>query len=94
MVIEESFIKATDGVRLLIPAEWGEPPALKAIIVLLHGRGEHCQRYEHVARMACERISAMLSYDRQGTAARRQTGVIGSVDQLVADFSQVIAHAR
>ncbi len=94
MVIEESFIKATDGARLYL-REWGDPSSATAIIVLLHGVGEHCQRYEHVARMACERGFYMLGYDRRGHGrSDGKQGVIGSVDQLVADFSQVIAHAR
>lgn len=94
MVINESFIQASDGTRLYL-REWGDPSGANAIIVLLHGVGEHCQRYEHVARQACERGFFMLGYDRRGHGrSEGKQGLIGSVDQLVADFSQVIAVAR
>jgi len=94
MNIKENFIKASDGLNLYLRA-WSGAQAARAVVVLLHGVGEHCQRYDHVAERFCERGIHMLGYDRRGHGrSEGRRGVIGSVDQLVADFSQVIALAK
>jgi Lysophospholipase len=94
MDIRESYITASDGLRLYIRS-WGCAQEARAVVVLLHGVGEHCQRYDHVAERFCERGFRVLGYDRRGHGrSDGRQGVIGSVDQLVADFSQVIALAR
>lgn len=38
----------------------------QAVIGLIHGLGEHCRRYDHVAEFFNERRVAMVGYDRQG----------------------------
>lgn len=94
MEITEKFIQASDGLKLYI-RDWSDTQAARAVVVLLHGVGEHCQRYDQVAQRFCERGFQMLGYDRRGHGrSDGKQGVIGSVDQLVADFSQVIALAK
>lgn len=41
-------------------------PNPKAVIALVHGLGEHCNRYEHVAQYFNQRDFAVLAYDRRG----------------------------
>ena len=38
----------------------------RAVLALVHGLGEHCRRYDHVAAFMAERGIAMVGYDRQG----------------------------
>ncbi|MCP9235153.1 alpha/beta hydrolase [Lewinella sp. JB7] len=38
----------------------------RAVIGLIHGLGEHCRRYDHLARYFNERGIAVVGYDRQG----------------------------
>ncbi|MEL7645571.1 MAG: lysophospholipase [Anaerolineaceae bacterium] len=94
MDIKESTIQTSDGLRLYTRA-WSSAQPARAVAVLLHGVGEHCQRYDPVAERFCERGFSMLGYDRRGHGrSEGRQGVIGSVDQLVTDFTQVIALAK
>lgn len=45
--------------------EWPVPKA-RAVIGLIHGVGEHCRRYDHMAAWFQARGIAMVGYDRQG----------------------------
>ena len=38
----------------------------KAVIALVHGLGEHCNRYEHMAEYFAKHNIAMVGYDRRG----------------------------
>ena len=38
----------------------------KAILVLVHGIGEHVRRYDHVAERVVERKMAMIGIDQRG----------------------------
>lgn len=38
----------------------------KAVIALVHGLGEHCNRYKHVAQYFAQHNIAMVGYDRRG----------------------------
>ena len=38
----------------------------KAVIALIHGLGEHCNRYNHVAEYFAQHNIAMVGYDRRG----------------------------
>lgn len=41
-------------------------PKPKAVVALVHGLGEHCRRYDHVAAYFNARGFAMMAYDRRG----------------------------
>ena len=61
----ETFLTTTDGVRLRVrePEFDGTP---RAELIITHGLGEHCRRYEHVAAALAEiRVRAWL-YDLRG----------------------------
>ena len=74
---------------------WGEPEGAKAIVVLVHGLGEHIQRYKHVAARFNERGIAVLGFDQRGhgqTEGKR--GLIPSGKQLMDDITSAIKLAR
>lgn len=46
--------------------EWKPEKKVKAVIVLVHGLGEHCNRYPHVAEFFNQQNIAVLSFDQMG----------------------------
>ena len=67
-VQRESRIQVTDGSELFI-RDWlpvGELQAPQACIVILHGLGEHCGRYEALAEFLAQRGFAVRSFDHRG----------------------------
>jgi len=79
MKIEEAFWQTEDGVRLYTRS-WlceGEP---RASIVLVHGLGEHCARYDHVARTFTAHHFNMIAFDQRGHG--RSDGKRGDIPGL------------
>ncbi len=52
----------------------------KAAIILIHGLGEHCQRYEHVAQALTEKGYSLYAMDLPGHG--KSTGVRGHIDSF------------
>jgi alpha-beta hydrolase superfamily lysophospholipase len=66
----------------------------KAIVCVVHGLGEHCGRYAHVAEALNSACYAVLSYDQRGhgqTTGKR--GHAPSFDALLDDVSLMLAEA-
>lgn len=85
---------ASDG-QALFTKIWGDPEAAKACIVLVHGLGEHIERYEHLAQAALARNYCMIGFDQRGhgqTAGKR--GVIISPKRLMDDLNEIFAYAQ
>lgn len=85
---------ATDGLPLVgrcwEPA--GEP---RAVICLVHGLGEHCGRYGHVAAALNEAGYAVLACDKRGHGrSGGKRGVIPSYDALMDDIGLLLAQAE
>ena len=55
----EMQLRSVNG-ELLIGKLWGDPEQARAIVVLMHGLGEHIGRYEHVAAKFVERENDKL----------------------------------
>jgi acylglycerol lipase len=94
VVSKELDLIGSDGKKLYAYL-WGEPEQAKAIVVLVHGLGEHIQRYQHVAAKFNEHAIAVLSFDQRGhgqTEGKR--GLIPSGDQLMDDITSAIKLAR
>lgn len=92
----EHRLPGADGTPLYI-ADWPtDTPAAGAGIVLMHGLGEHCGRYAHVARFFNECGYAVRAYDQRGHG--RSGGARGDVPEIktvlqdakivVEDFAQ------
>ncbi len=69
--------------------EWQPEGTVRAVIVLIHGLGEHIGRYQHVADMFCSNGYAVLGADHPGHGL--SGGKRGHVDSY-EDFMQEIDH--
>ena len=69
--------------------EWEPEGSPRAVIVLVHGLGEHIGRYQHVAEMFCNHAYAVIGSDHPGHG--RSGGKRGHVDSY-EDFMQEIDH--
>lgn len=78
----ESQFAAEDGTSLFI-ADWTvEGSTAKGGVVMMHGLGEHCGRYAHVARFFNERGWSVRTYDHRGHG--RSGGARGDVPDTEA----------
>ena len=88
----EHSLSAADGTPLFV-ADWpiDSAPAAREGIVLMHGLGEHCGRYAHVARFFNDCGYSVRTYDHRGHG--RSGGARGDVpdaETLVQDANIAI----
>ncbi len=94
MSVTETTLDIPEGLRLQVRVTrpGGEP---RGIIVLVHGLGEHCGRYDHVAGPLAEDGFVVFAYDQRGHG--RSTGLRGHVDgfrQYTDDLQLAMDAAR
>ena len=94
MITRELSLQSSNGEKL-----WGQvwEPGEKAqaVVVLVHGLGEHIQRYQHVADKFNSKGIALLGFDQQGhgkTGGKR--GVINSGKGLMEDITRTVMLTR
>jgi alpha-beta hydrolase superfamily lysophospholipase len=91
-------VTTADGLELFTqtwPASAREPGAHRGLVVLVHGLGEHCARYGHVARRLAAQGFDVVAYDHRGHGrSPGQRGGMPADDSLCADLGHVIAAAR
>jgi alpha-beta hydrolase superfamily lysophospholipase len=92
MQSQEHELKASDGTKIFV-TDWrpeaGEP--IRGGIVIMHGLGEHCGRYPHVARFLNDCGLTVRAYDHRGHG--RSGGARGDVpnnDTLLQDAKVVV----
>lgn len=69
----------------------GEP---RAVVCLVHGLGEHCGRYAHVAAALTDGGYTVLACDKRGHGrSGGKRGFIPSYDTLMADIDLLLAQA-
>lgn len=89
MNTQESYWTTPDGVRLY-QVDWrAEQP--QAAAVLVHGLGEHCRRYDHVAWLFASSGISLYSFDLRGhgrSSGRR--GHIPSLELVMDDLAHRI----
>lgn len=98
-VLSESTLTtytASDGDNLAVQ-DWPLPDdvALRGVVLLVHGLGEHAGRYEHVARRLNEWGFAVRGYDHYGHG--ESNGVRGALphsNRLVDDLADLVASTR
>jgi len=86
----EHSLSATDGVPLFV-VDWPIDTAAGEGIVLMHGLGEHCGRYAHVAQFFNGCGYSVRSYDHRGHG--RSGGARGDVpdaETVMQDAKRVI----
>ncbi|MEA4812913.1 MAG: alpha/beta hydrolase [Anaerolineaceae bacterium] len=85
---------ASDGKKLYTQT-WGDPSSAKAAVVLVHGLGEHIQRYNHVAAQYNARNIFVLGFDQRGHGQTQgKRGLIPSAQQMMDDITSAIRLAR
>lgn len=85
--------KSRDGLEMY--ARGWKPEAPKAVVVLVHGHGEHINRYNHVAEALTQTGYAMQGFDLRGhgqSAGRR--GHTPTYDSLMNDITDFIVDAQ
>jgi alpha-beta hydrolase superfamily lysophospholipase len=87
---EEFELVARDGVRLFA-RRWQTAAAPIAAVGIVHGLGEHCGRYETLARRLVERRVAVVAFDHRGhgrSPGRR--GHVPRYESVLDDIGRLI----
>jgi len=75
-----------DGLQLHTRT-WTPVSSPRAIVGLVHGYGEHCGRYDHVARAFTERGAAVYAYDQRGCGqSDGRRAYVDTFDQYLDDL--------
>ncbi|MFP4501256.1 MAG: lysophospholipase [Candidatus Hydrogenedentota bacterium] len=74
---------------------WEPADDAKAHLVLIHGYGEHCSRYDHVARAMNGAGIAVHAYDQRGFGrSPGKRGYVRDIEELIADLDAFVAHVQ
>jgi alpha-beta hydrolase superfamily lysophospholipase len=87
-------VNTDDGLTLHLRV-WPASGARRGVVVLVHGLGEHVDRYDHVARRLNALGFAVVGYDHRGHG--RSPGPRGGMpadESLCADLGRVLYAAR
>ncbi len=89
-----TFLSSTDGTMLVWQAWLPESPP-KALVVLAHGYGEHCDRYGHVGEAMTSAGYALYALDHRGHGrSGGERGVIPDYNSFLDDFGALIGMAQ
>ncbi|GIX26020.1 MAG: lysophospholipase [Caldimonas sp.] len=90
-----STLSAYDG-TLLSLRTWPAPEgAARAVVLIVHGLGEHSARYEHVATRLRDWGFQVVGYDHRGHGlSLGPRGSLQKDDDLLTDLAGVIDHVR
>jgi alpha-beta hydrolase superfamily lysophospholipase len=85
--------KSRDGLEMY--ARGWKPDAPKAVVVLVHGHGEHVNRYNHVAEAFTQAGYAMQGFDLRGHGqSAGQRGHTPAYENLMDDIADFISDAQ
>lgn len=91
--LEDSF-RGAQGLSLFYQA-WYPPGAAKAVIALVHGFGEHCDRYSTVTTALTQAGYAVFGFDNQGHGrSEGQRGHINRWQDYRDNVSAFLAQVR
>ncbi|OQY34723.1 MAG: lysophospholipase [Anaerolineaceae bacterium 4572_5.1] len=94
MKTEKWDFKTNDGLNLYA-FSWTPEKAPKALICLVHGHGEHIERYAHVAAAMNEAGYALMGFDHRGHGqSEGARGHTPSYDALLDDISAFLTQAE
>jgi|SRR6056297_369629 len=88
--MKTTFTAANDG-KELFTRRWNPEGEPKAVLLIVHGMGEHSARYSEFARFLTDNDYAVFSYDHRGhgftTPGKGQKGIVHARDayQQMAD---------
>jgi alpha-beta hydrolase superfamily lysophospholipase len=89
-------IRTRDGLAL-VTRHWPLPAGdtLRGVAVIVHGLGEHVQRYDHVAEHLNQLGWAAVGYDHRGHGrSSGARGVLAHSDDLLHDLASVLDATR
>ena len=94
MICHENQVKAKDGTNIFI-REWLPEGEIKAVVCLVHGFGEHSNRYTSVAEAFTLENIAILAYDLRGHGlSGGKRGHTPTYEHLMEDISLILAEAK
>lgn len=94
MKTQELSLQSSSGEKLWGQV-WKPEENPRAVIVLVHGLGEHIQRYEYVAEKVNAKGIALLGFDQQGHGkSGGKRGVINSGDGMMEDITRAVTLAK
>ena len=86
----ETYLPAFDGLQLFF-RHWLPENRVVSCVCLVHGLGEHSQRYSHMADFMNSQAIAVLGFDLRGHGrSQGQRGHAPSLDALMADIQLLI----
>jgi alpha-beta hydrolase superfamily lysophospholipase len=91
-----STFTASDGDNLAVQ-DWPVPDgvALRGVVVLVHGLGEHAGRYEHLARRLNQWGFAVRGYDQYGHGESGGVrGALPTSTRLIEDLADIVDSTR
>jgi alpha-beta hydrolase superfamily lysophospholipase len=90
MQTKEFSMSTTDGLKLYVK-EWQPEGSPKATIALVHGLGEHVNRYEYVAKTFTEHGYLLRGFDLRGHGqSEGKRGHAPSYARLAEDINQLL----
>ncbi|HDP35016.1 MAG TPA: alpha/beta hydrolase [Candidatus Hydrogenedentes bacterium] len=94
MAIQENFFKAKDGAELFA-RRWAPEGTPTAHLVLIHGYGEYCGRYDHVGKAFKDAGIDVHSYDQRGFGqSPGKRAYIHDFNVLLDDLDAFLDHVR
>lgn len=94
MTIRELTGKSSNG-EALWGQVWEPKGEARGVVVLVHGLGEHIQRYQYVAEKFNAEGLVLFGFDQQGHGkSGGKRGVINSAEGLMADITQALKLAK
>ena len=86
MLTKEYSWENHDGVKLYV-CEWQSEKKTRAVIVLVHGLGEHINRYLHVAEFLTLNQFSIIGFDQRGHG--KSDGVRGHSPSFEASMNDI-----
>jgi alpha-beta hydrolase superfamily lysophospholipase len=90
-IMQENVLRTSDGIGLFTRC-WQPEGSPRGIVTLVHGIGEHCGRYQHVAEAFNSRGYIFNSFDLRGHGkSEGKRGFTPSYECIMSDIALVIS---
>lgn len=94
MVIESYQVHSSGGIKLACTS-WHPSDPPEAVLFIVHGLGEHADRYEEMAKTFASQKIAVFAFDHRGHGkSEGKKGHAKSVDQLIEDTEHALMKCR